>query len=133
MLLVLLAILGGAGSWNYKRNLAAEEAQPRPYKSYSDEQLDQLLTAYRGQIDELSSRYEEASGSRARQHDVQLLGEAVEQFNRVQRNSRAVRDLGSLLSKEQASLGVIEQEKALRSRLGGPAKIFLRRVFLPPM
>jgi hypothetical protein len=132
MLFVLLAILAGAGSWNYKRNLEAEAAQPRPYKSYSDEQLEQLRSAYEAQVDALSKRYDAASGKRSRQQEVQLLGEAVSQFDRVQQSSRAVRDLGSKLSQEMASLDAIEEEQALRKRLGGPTAIFLRRVFLPP-
>ncbi len=132
MLLVLVALLGGAGSWNYQRNVEAENAKPRPYGAYSDEQLDQLLAAYGGQVEALSGRYDAAAGKRARSGEVQLLGDAVEQFNRVQRSSRARRDLGSKLSQEQASLGAIEGERALRARLGGPTMRFLRRVFLPP-
>lgn len=132
MLIVLLAILGGIGTWNYKRNLEAEAAQPRPYRSYSDDQLDQLLGAYQGQVDQLEGRYASISGKRTRSGEAQLLGEAVDEFDRVQRSSRAVRDLGSRLSQEQTSLRAIQEEKALRVRMGGPTMSFLRRVFLPP-
>ena len=131
MLLLLLALLGGAGHWNYQRNVVAEGETPRPYKAYTDEQLDQLLAAYEGQVQTLSSRYDAVAGKRVRAGKNRLLGDAVEEFDRVQRSSIAVRELGSKLSQEQASLGAIEAEKALRARLGGPAIIFLRRVFLP--
>ena len=133
LLLVLLALLAGVGTWNYRRNVEAENAKPRPYQAYSDAQLDQLLAAYQGQVDALATRYEAVAGKRTRPGEVQLLGEAVDQFNRVQQTSRAVRELGAKLSQEQASLKAIEAEKALRVRLGGPATIFLRRVFLPPL
>lgn len=131
MVILLLALLGGAGSWNYQRNLAAEKQKPRPYKAYSNEQLDQLFAAYGGQVETLSSHYDEVSGKRVRAAKTRLLGDAVDEFDRVQRSSRAVRELGSKLSQEQASLGAIEKEKARRARFGGPAMEFLRRVFLP--
>ena len=131
MLLLLVALLGGAGSWNYQRNVAAEKDQPRPYMAYSDEQLSQLHAAYEGQVETLSGRYDAVAGQRVRAGKARLLGDAVKEFHRVQRSSRAVREMGSKLSQEQASLGAIEAEKALRARLGGPTMIFLRRVFLP--
>ncbi len=131
MLLLLVALLGGAGSWNYQRNVAAEKDQPRPYMAYSDEQLNQLHAAYEGQVETLSGRYDAVAGQRVRAGKARLLGDAVKEFDRVQRSSRAVREMGSKLSQEQASLGAIEAEKALRARLGGPTMIFLRRVFLP--
>ena len=132
ILVVLLAVMVGGGSWNYQRNLAAEAADPRPYKSYSIEQLDQLLAAYEEEAGALNQRYEMASGQRTRSRDTQLLGEAVDEFQRVQRSSRAVRDLGSRLSQEMASVQAIRKEKALRIQLGGPVTTFLRRAFLPP-
>lgn len=131
LLVVLLAILCGYGAWNYQRSVAAERKQPRPYASYSDTQLDQLLAAYQGKVDELSKRYQAASGRRAVSSKVQLLGDGVEQFNRVQRSSRAVRELGQELSEEQASLKAIQQEKAQRAHAGGALMTFLRRAFVP--
>ena len=50
-LLVLLGIIGGYGTWNYKRNQAAEEAVPRPYRTYSDADLGTLGAAYRQELD----------------------------------------------------------------------------------
>lgn len=131
-LLFLLLLLGGYGAWNYQRNLEAEAQVPRPYKSYSDEQLEQLLTAYETQADALDSRYEEIAGRRTRSRDTQLLGDAVDEFQRVQQNSRAVRELGSRVSQEQASVQAIRDEKALRAQMGGPFMTFLQRAFVPP-
>lgn len=132
LLLGLLATLAGVATWNYQRNLAAEAAKPRPYASYTDEQLAQLLAAYKGQVANLEGRYDAASGRRTRSKEVQLLGEAVDQFNRVQQSSRAIRELGSQVSQEGASLRAIEAEQALRAQRGGPVEVFLRRAFMPP-
>ncbi|MGH0031866.1 MAG: hypothetical protein ACQGVC_18920 [Myxococcota bacterium] len=131
-LLFLLVLIGGYGAWNYQRNLEAEAKVPRPYKGYSDEQLDQLLAAYQGQVDALNERYEAVASRRTRSRDTALLGEAVDEFARVQGRSRAVRELGAQASQEQASLEAIQAEKALRVKLGGKLQTFLRRAFLPP-
>ena len=40
-LLLLLGLLARYGAWNYQRNLEAEAQQVRPYRTYSDEQLEQ--------------------------------------------------------------------------------------------
>jgi hypothetical protein len=132
LLLLLLGVLGGIGSWNYKRNVAAETQAPRPYRTYSDAQLEQLRAAYAEQVDALSGRYEKLSDRRVRTADGKLLGEAIDEFARVQQASRGVRDLGQRLSQEQASLRAIETEQALRKRLGGATPSFWRRVLMPP-
>jgi hypothetical protein len=131
-LLLLLLLLCGYGVWNYQRNLEAEAAMPRPYKGYTDEQLDQLAGAYQGQVDALNERYDAASGKRSDVRDAQLLGDAVDEFQRVQRKSRAVRELGARASQEQASLQAIQDERAIRAKLGSGWTAFLRRAFMPP-
>jgi hypothetical protein len=132
LLLVLLGVLGGIGTWNYQRNTAAEAETPRPYRSYSDDQLEMLRAAYAGKVEQLSGRYAKLSGRRVRAADGRMLGEAVDEFARVQRASRTVRDLGAQLSQEEASLRSIEDEQALRRRLGGASGSFWRRVLTPP-
>jgi hypothetical protein len=132
-LLLVLVLLCGYGAWNYQRNLEAEDSVPRPYKSYSDEQLDQLLLAYQAQLDALDRRYDAASSQRSRVvRDRSLLGEAVGEFERVQQTSRAVRELGSRASQEEASVKAIQAEQAIRARIGKGFDAFVRRAFLPP-
>ena len=133
LLLFLLGLLCGYGAWNYQRNVEAEAAMPRPYKGYSDAQLDQLLAAYEGQVEQLDRRYQAAAKSRAGVRDANLLGDAVDEFQRVQRSSRVVRELGSQVSQEQASLKAVREEKAVRARVGSGVTAFLRRAFLPPL
>jgi hypothetical protein len=132
LLLLLLGVLGGIGSWNYKRNVAAETEAPRPFRGYSDDQLEQLRDAYAGKVDELSGRYQKLSGRRATAAGGKSLGEAVQEFARVQRASQTTRGVGQQLSQEEASLRAIEAEQALRRRLGGATPSFWRRVLMPP-
>jgi hypothetical protein len=129
-LIFLLMLLIGAASWNYQRNSEIEAAKPRPYAAYSDEELEQLRAAYATQAGALADRYEQAATRRSGSREVDGLQEGVAQFQRVQHASRAVRELGSQLSQEQASLQAIEAEQAHRAQLGGPAMQVLRRAFL---
>ena len=129
-LIFLLVVLVGGGTWNYQRNTEIEDAKPRPYRAYSDADLEQLRAAYAGQAGALAGRYEQASAHRSRSRDVKGLREGVVQFQQVQRASRAVRDLGSRLSQEEASLQAIETELAYRAQhAGGPLVEVLRRAF----
>lgn len=129
-LIFLLIVLVGISTWNYQRNTEIEEAKPRPYRAYSDVDLEQLRAAYEGEAGALAGRYAQASARRAGSRDVKGLGEGVEQFQRVQQASRAVRGLGSQLSQEEASLQAIQEEQAYRAQLGGPVVEVLRRAFL---
>jgi hypothetical protein len=129
-LIFLLVLLVGVSTWNYQRNVAIEEAKPRPYRGYSDTELEQLRAAYDSQASALAGRYEQASAQRSGSRDVKLVAEGVEQFKQVQRASRAVRDLGAQLSQEEASLRAIEEEQALRAQLGGPVMTIVKRAFL---
>jgi hypothetical protein len=129
-LIFLLVVLIGLSAWNYQRNSALEQAKPRPYAAYSDSDLAQLRDAYAAQTGALSTRYDQASARRSGSEDVHGVQEGVAQFQRVQHASRAVRDLGSQLSQEQASLEAIEAEQAYRAQLGGPVMQVLRRAFL---
>ena len=56
-LLVLLLILAVGGAYNYQRNVKKEEQQLRPYRGYSDSDLQALLEAYRTDADQLAKRY----------------------------------------------------------------------------
>jgi hypothetical protein len=131
-LLLLLAVLMGYGAWNYQRNLEAEAKLVRPYRSYSDEQLVQLLEAYEGQAGALSARYERQAKRRSNTREVEAIGEGIDQFAAVQRASRKTRELGAQLSQEEASLGAIREEQAYRAKMGSGIQAVLRRAFLPP-
>ena len=131
-LLLLLGLLAGYGAWNYQRNLEAEAQQVRPYRTYSDEQLEQLAAAYGEQAGALSARYEARAKRRTGSREVGLVGEGIDQFAAVQRASRKTRELGAKLSQEEASLTAIREEQAYRAALGSGLQAFLRRAFVPP-
>ena len=104
MLGVLVAILGGAGAWNYQRNLAEEAKEPRPYRSLSDADLQQLRAAYEGEIARLDPRYQKASQQRVRVSKGGHHDDRVREFERVQRHSRSVRELSYGLAEKEAAV-----------------------------
>ena len=69
LLLVLLALLGG----NYYRNWSAEQAEFRPYRGYSESELDTLIQAHRAQAQARAERYDSARKERGEVHDRALL------------------------------------------------------------
>jgi hypothetical protein len=129
LLTVLLALLAGAGAWNYQRNVAAEKKVPRPYQHYSAAQLDQLIPAYRAELDALVTRYEKASGHSITAKDRGFAGDQIAEFERVQRLSGSVRSLGYEISEREAMLRELEAERGRRDTRALGLKTFLRRVF----
>jgi hypothetical protein len=132
LLLVLLGILAGAGSWNYKRNLAIEEAEPRPYRSYTLAQLDDLRAAYQGEVDAQSRRYKTASSQKVAVRSGGLIGEQVGEFERVQRISQGKRDIASQYAKNQVRLDAVTAEIVKRAADGPAWRVVLRRLIEYP-
>jgi len=128
LLLVLLGMLGGVGTWNYRRNVAAEDRVPRPYRGYSDADLDKLAAAYQMEIDALRKQVER-HGGRTTARDRAFAGDQIREFERVQRVSGAARELGYRVTERETSLAALEQEKALRAGEGDATRVFLRRLF----
>lgn len=127
-LLVLLALLGGAGAWNYQRNLAVEEALPRPYKGYSDADLEAMTAAYEQEIEQYTKRWERASGQRMQASTRGLVGDAAQEFERVQGHSSEVRALKRDLAERQVTLDQIREELGYRGSLGKGWQLHLRRL-----
>ncbi len=130
-LLLLLAIVAGAGGWNYKRNLEAEEKEHRPYRSYAEADLEQLRDAYRAELDALTARFQRASGSGVRVGGDGLLGSQVQEFERVQRISRSTRGIIDQVARSQVQLDLVEQEIARRGAEAGLG-LHLRRLTTLP-
>jgi hypothetical protein len=119
MLLILLGILGGAGTWNYRRNLAIENAEPRPYRSFSSEDLESLRSAYQAEVDVYTQRFRQASSKSVRVRDGGMLREQVDEFERVQKLSVGKRDIASQYAKHQVQLDAVDAEIARRATVGG--------------
>lgn len=130
LLALLIALLGGFGAWNYRRNAAADEAVPRPFRSYAEADLGTLADAYERELDGYAKRLESASGGAVRVSGGRLLDEQIREFERVQRLSRTTRELTARIREHQASLGEIEREKRLRAEERQVWRHFLRRAFV---
>jgi hypothetical protein len=73
--LILLVILGAAGGWNFHRNTQIDNAVLRPYRHYADEDLQQLISAYRSEVDVQMERYRsDPSAKTVSVRDAGLLG-----------------------------------------------------------
>lgn len=112
--LALAAIAGGA--WNYRRNLALEEASraQRPLGGYDTTDLEALADAYRGEIARRSAQWDGARGQRATARDRAYFDEQVREFEQVQRAASRTRAAGSALAEQEAALRDVEQELARR-------------------
>jgi hypothetical protein len=128
LLLLLLAILAGAGTWNYQRNLKLEAATPRPFGSYSLSDLEALQAAYQGEVDRHTARYRKASGEKVAVRGGGYIGAQVEEFERVQKISQGKRAIASDFAKNQVRLDSVMEEVTLRANQGEPWEQFLARV-----
>jgi hypothetical protein len=128
-LLLLLVGLVGAGAYNYQRNLKAEQAREakRPLHGYAKADLEKLAAAYRQEVAKQSARYQAAKGTRSGVRNHELLGAQVNEFERVAKESDAVREIGAVLSEREAALKDVENELQQRTDLD-PTQVFLRRL-----
>lgn len=126
-LLVVLAALGAGGWWNYQRNLAKENLEPRPFRAYAEGDLAALAGAYETEIAGLTRRYEAQKSSQApAPGSGQLLGEQVRDFERASARGRAIRDAGGDLAVREAALAEVRAEQARRRE--DPTRVLLRRL-----
>jgi hypothetical protein len=127
-LVILLGILAGAGTWNYRRNVKLEEEVPRPYRSYSLEDLENLKAAYQAEVDAHTARYRAASGRKVAVRDGGLIGDQVSEFERVQRISQGKRAIASQFAKNQVQLEGVLAEISQRASEREPWRVFLNRL-----
>jgi hypothetical protein len=128
LLLVLLGIIAGGGAWNYHRNLKLEEAEPRPYRSYSRAQLEDLAAAYRRETDAHSQRYQTASSRSVNVRSGGMIGEQVNEFERVQRISRGKRAIADQYAKNHVQLDGVMAELSKRASEGALWQVLLTRL-----
>jgi hypothetical protein len=127
-LLLLLAVLVGAGAWNYRRNAAVEEDDYRPFRGYTDEAIAQLIDAYEGQHERSSKRFEAAASRNVKVQGKAYFGEQVQEFERVQRISNNTRALRDDLAKSQTSLKLLREESSKRARERQKLRLFFERL-----
>jgi hypothetical protein len=126
---ILLVILCAAGGWNYHRNTLIEDAAPRPYRGYSDEELNQLISAYQDEVDIQMARYRKSAA--AKQVTVQdggLLEDQIDEFERVQRLSEQRRQRAYQVTDNQILAEQLAAEQLTRERDRPIYKMIFRRV-----
>ena len=128
-LLLLLALLVGAGAFNYHRNLQAEQQEDRPYRGYSDEELETLLGAYQGRKDAQSARYEASAGRRVNAQGKAYFDEQVREFERVQRAHRKAAVRRDELAGTQVVVKQIKKELTKRDAERDKFALFMKRAF----
>jgi hypothetical protein len=128
MLLLVLAILVGAGAWNYRRNAAVEEDDYRPFRGYTDEAIEQLIDAYENQHERSSKRFEAAASRRVNVEGKAYFGEQVQEFERVQSISQNTRALRDGIAESQTSLKLLREEASHRARERQKLRLFFERL-----
>ncbi len=126
--MLLLLILVVAGGWNYHRNAVIENAVPRPYRGYSDEELDQMISAYQGEVEVQMARYRSAGN--VNKVEVQgggLLEDRIDEFERAQRASQARRDRAYKVTDNQIVVEQLAKERVIRERDRPIYKMIFRR------
>jgi hypothetical protein len=128
LLLVLVGILIGGGTWNFRRNLAIEEAEPRPYRGYSLEQLEDLKAAYENEVDTHTQRYQQAASRKVNVRGGGMLRDQVDEFERVQRIGQKRRAIASDFAKNQVQLDDVKAELRKRETERDELQLFVRRL-----
>jgi hypothetical protein len=128
VMVLLLLIVGGG--YNYHRNLQSEAAEqgPRPFKGYATDDLSSLRDAYDQEVRAYERKHSAQQRQRVRASGGGVMDEQVDQFERIQRNSAALRETTADVAERQAQLRAIERELELRSALAGSFSIHLRRL-----
>ena len=127
-LMVLLALLVGVGGWNFVQNTRVENAQPRPYRNYSDADLAPLIAAYQSQIDGRDQTLRAASQQKVGIRDGGLIGQRLDDFARVQEVGRKRRELAGRVSDSEHALEQVQLEIEKREEDRPIYKLILRRL-----
>ena len=128
-ILILLVILCAAGGWNYHRNAVIDDAVPRPYRGYSDEELNQLASAYQVEVEVQMERYRNSAASnKVVVRDGGLLDDRIDEFERVQRLSKKRRERAYRVTENQILVEQLAQEQVARERNRPVYKMIFRRL-----
>ena len=130
LLLVILGAAGVAGAWNFQRNLEAEKAEPRPFRGYSDAQLEELITVYRGEVDRYTRAHEQVTSQKVVIRHSAHMDTRIREFERVQRIGRGKSALVDELARRTVALEKLATEKSRRG--GNPVKLFFKRLLSLP-
>lgn len=119
-LLFLLFLLGGAGVWNYHRNLEIERQSEghRPYESYSTEDIQALRAAFESELAGSEARFEAVKRQRSRpKGDLGSVSANVAQFAQTAQTSRVIRRAAADVAEQQNEIGELDRELMRRANL----------------
>ena len=125
LLLGVTAVLG----WNYHRNYQVDrstEKTQRPFAQYATKDLAIMAEGYRVALAEAKSKQ---IGGRVGTKERHFFNDQIEEFERVQRQTRRVRDRAIDVKEVQDKLTLLEAEQLRRTKPGGLAMIHLTRLF----
>ncbi len=128
MALVLLLALTGVGAWNFHRNLTAEAAVYRPFRTHSDEKLMQLAGAFENQKDQVSAHYDVVAAQRATAQERSYFDQQVREFERVQRAGDAKKAVRAELATSTTTLKLLAEEERMRQMERNAVKLFFKRL-----
>lgn len=117
VLIVLVGALGAGGYYNYQRNAHLdEELEQRQYATLDREQVQQLLDAYRADLESVQRRAARASdGSDQMQgHKAADFEGRVKSFDRFQQENRQWKTLRGEAWERQATIEALEHELRIR-------------------
>ena len=118
LILVLLGGVGGVGYWNYQRNTAADNQEPRPFRSYATADLDKMLAAQKAEIARMQPLVERARLTHVEARGNGFIADQVKEFERVHRQSARERELSGQLTDLQLMQQQLETERSKRSGEG---------------
>ncbi len=128
-LFLILLLVVGVGAFNYHQNLQAEAEEDRPYRGYSDEELEALLGAYQGRKDAQSARYEASAGRRVNAQGKAYFDEQVQEFERVQDVHRRAAVRRNELAGTNVVVKQIRKEMKKREAESDKFALFMKRAF----
>jgi hypothetical protein len=129
-LVVLLALVGGLGAWNYQRNIETERAELRPFRSYSDADLESLTEAYRADVEAYTARYEAVTGRKVSINERIHTDQKLREFERVQRISQSTRELVTQLAQRHVAIEQLDAERRKRAGERNAVMLFLKRLLV---
>jgi hypothetical protein len=127
ILAVLLALLVGAGVWNYRRNVALEEHRVGPYRTLSDGDLATLLAASESEAAAVDAAYQRSKGARPA---ASAGSDRFGAFERAHQRGREARELGQRASELEAMAAEVRKEIEYRAGRGDEMDVLLRRVLV---
>ena len=127
-LTVLIVLVIGVGGWNFYQNTQLDNAAPRPYRSNSDAEIGQLISQYEAEMGRQTQRYREVSKHKVQIQNRGLLGDQLDEFERVQKISQQRRGVARQVTDNQIALDHLESELQKREADRPVYKMFFRRL-----